>query len=149
LGESDKFKIGKIGKLERGKTVLEGGEGFAGAASGKIVIGNFLTIRIFGEEFETGKSFVVVRFGKEIAITFGIPPPYSTPKLVELGQTEPIGGLDNNSGSVGNIDANFDNWGGDKNIDLIALEFLNDLVSGFWFGFAVNQSKLEVGKDNF
>src|SRR5690606_8667385 len=49
----------------------------------------------------------------------GMPPAaHRTPQLVELGQPEAVGVFDHHDGGVGDVDAHFDDGGGDERVDL-------------------------------
>lgn len=131
LGKGNEFVIGKISEFERRKAVLEGGEGFARTAGFKVVVGDFLAIRILGEKFKARESFIVGRVGKEVAKTRLPSPADAAAKLMKLGQTKAVGRLNNHNIGIGNIDADFDDGSGDQNISFIFKKFLDNLVAVF------------------
>src|SRR5260370_532208 len=68
-------------------------------------------------------------------------------KPVELGEAEALGVLDDHDGGVGDVDANFDDGGGDEDLRFVFAEALHDcffLVAG---AAAVQEAELELGKN--
>ena len=68
-------------------------------------------------------------------------------ELMELGETEALGFFDEDDSGVGDIDADFDDRGGDENIIASFLEGFHDLLFLFGFLLAVKEADTEVGKD--
>ncbi len=59
-------------------------------------------------------------------------------KLVELGESEALGVLDDHDGGVGDVDANFDNCGGDEDLRFVLAEALHDV-----FFFVAGEAPVE------
>ena len=70
-------------------------------------------------------------------------------QLVQLGEAETFGVLDDHDGGVGNVDADFDDGGGDEDLRFVVPEGLHDSVLFFAGEAAVEQAELELGKDFF
>ena len=60
--------------------------------------------------------------GDEDAEALGGAAADASAELVELGEAEAIGVFDDHDGGVGYVDANFDDGGGDEDVELAALE---------------------------
>ena len=66
------------------------------------------------------------RPGDEDAVAFGCATADAAAKLVQLREAEALGMFDHHDGGVGNVDADFDDGGGDQHVDLAALEAAHD-----------------------
>ena len=60
--------------------------------------------------------------GDEDAETFGGAAAYAAAELVELREAEAVGVFDDHDGGVGDVDAYFDDGGGDEDVEFVALE---------------------------
>src|SRR5712692_201986 len=68
-------------------------------------------------------------------------------KLVELGEAEALGVLDDHDGGVGNVDADFDDRGGDEDLRFVFAEALHDFFFFVAGQAAVQEAELELGKN--
>src|SRR5713101_353037 len=68
-------------------------------------------------------------------------------KLVELGQAEALGVLDDHDGGVGNVDADFDDSGGDEDLGFVFAEALHNFFFFVAGEAAVQEAELELGKN--
>lgn len=113
--------------------MLEGGEDFTGAAGFEVVFGQLQAVVVVFHKLETVNSFGIDGIGKEITVALEAPPPYSAAKLVKLGQAEAVGGLNDDGSSIFDIDTDFDNRSGDKNVDFFIEKIGNNLMTNIWF----------------
>src|SRR5713226_3825234 len=68
-------------------------------------------------------------------------------KLVELGEAEALGVLDDHDGGVGDVDADFDYGGGDEDLRFVFAEALHDFFLFVAGEAAVQEAELELGKN--
>src|SRR6266478_2574389 len=68
-------------------------------------------------------------------------------KLVELGEAEALGVLDDHDGGVGDVDADFDYGGGDEDLRFVFAEALHDFFFFVAGEAAVQETELELGKN--
>src|SRR5882762_9986290 len=68
-------------------------------------------------------------------------------KLVELGEAEALGVLDDHDGGVGDVNADFNDGGGDEDLRLVFAEALHDFFFFVAGEAAVQETELELGKD--
>src|SRR5216684_5428678 len=68
-------------------------------------------------------------------------------KLMELGEAEALGMLDEHDGGVGDVDADFDNGGGDENLRFVFAEALHDFFFFVAGEAAVQEAEFELGKN--
>src|SRR6266852_2948554 len=68
-------------------------------------------------------------------------------KLMELGEAEALGVLDDHDGGVGDIDADFDDGGGDEDLRFVFAEALHDFFFFVAGEAAVQEAELELGKN--
>ena len=73
----------------------------------------------------------------------------ASPELVELGEAEALGAFDHHDGGVGDIDADFDDGGGDQDVELAIAEGVHDGGLGFVLEAAVEEADAlgEPGED--
>ena len=64
--------------------------------------------------------------GHENAIAFGGAAAHATAQLVKLREAEAFGMFDDHDRGVGHVDADFDDGGGDEDIDFAALKAAHD-----------------------
>ena len=75
----------------------------------------------------------------------GRPPPHPASQLVQLGQPEPLGVLDQHHRRVGDVDPDFDHRRRDEHLDLVVAEGAHDRVALVPFHFSVHQPDGELG----
>src|SRR6267378_366468 len=68
-------------------------------------------------------------------------------KLVELGEAEALGVLDDHDGGVGDVNADFNDGGGDEDLRLVLAEALHDFFFFVAGEAAVQEAELELGKN--
>ena len=68
-------------------------------------------------------------------------------KLVKLGEAEALGVLDDHDGGVGDVDADFDDGGGDENLRFVFAEALHGFVFFVAGEAAVQETDLELWKN--
>jgi hypothetical protein len=103
-----------VGDVEAEGAGLAGAEKFAGAAELQIGFGDFETVGGAHHGFEAGAGFVGHTHGAdEDAVGFLRTAADASAELMELGEAEALGMLDDHDGGVGDVDADFDDGGGD------------------------------------
>ena len=113
----------EVGDAELGQAGLAGAEEFAGAALLEVEFGEFEAVLSGDHGVETGLGL----FGDAVAshqdaIASGCATADAAAKLVELGEAEAVGVIDDHDGGVGDVDADLDDGGGDEDVDVAALE---------------------------
>src|SRR6266852_4868610 len=68
-------------------------------------------------------------------------------KLVKLSEAEALGVLDDHDGGVGDVDADFDDGGGDEDLRFVLAEALHDFFFFVAGEAAVQEAELELGKN--
>ena len=118
FGEGEGFAAGDfeeifvadgVGDVEAEVAGLAGAEKFAGAAEEEIGFGDFEAVGGADHGFEAGARFFRHADGADQdAVGFGGAAADASAELVELGQAEAFGVLDDHGGGVGDVDADFD-----------------------------------------
>ena len=80
-----------------------------------------------GEGLEAVQAFGVVAAGGEDAVAFMGAAADAAAELVELGEAEALGFEDDHDGGVGNVDADFDDAGGDEGVEFAGAEAAHDV----------------------
>src|ERR671920_191474 len=94
-----------------------------GPAQPQILLGDSETVVGLAHEGEAGAPCLAQRIAAhEQADGAPLPSPDPAPQLVELGEAEAVGALDNHQGRVGNIDPDLDDGGGDEDGQSALLE---------------------------
>ena len=68
-------------------------------------------------------------------------------ELVELGEAEPIGGLDHHDGRVGHVYAHLNDGGGDEDVEVVVVEAGHDGVLFARGQASMEDADSEVGED--
>ena len=82
----------------------------------------------------------------EDAVALGRAAAHAPAQLVQLRQAEALGVLHHHDGGVGNVDADFDDRGGDQHIDFAALEAAHDDFFFVGVEAAVEQADAQAGE---
>lgn len=130
-GGGDEFGVGEAGELEVESPVLEGAVDFAWAAELEVGLGEVEAVGGFFQLFETAGRLVVTA-GEE-ADGGVVTAADTSAELVELGEAVIVGVHDDHEVGVRDVDTDFDDSGGDENVDFSGGEFLHDVV--FFGGF--------------
>lgn len=123
-------------------------EDVAWAAAVEVFFGDFEAVGGLFEDGEFLACFLVVFVDEEDAVGGVGAASDASAELVELGESEAVGVVDEHDGGVGDVDADFDDGGGDEGVDVVLAEVLDDVV----FGVAVDASVEEcdlVGFESF
>ena len=124
---------------------LAGAEKFAGAAQEEIGFGDFESVGGADHGFETGAGLVGhAHRSDEDAVGFRGAAADASTKLVQLREAEAFGVFDDHDGGVGNVDADFDDRGGDEDLHFVFAEALHHVVFFFAGEAAVQQADLEL-----
>jgi hypothetical protein len=148
-GEFEEFFIAqRVGDVEAQIAGLAGAEKFAGAAEEEIGFGDFETVGGAHHGFEAGTGFVGhAERGDEDAMGFLRAAADAPAKLVELGEAEALGVLDDHDGGVWDIDADFDDGSGNEDLCFVFAEALHDFFFFVAGEAAVQEAELELGKN--
>ncbi len=134
--------------MEAESAGLAGAEEFAGAAQLQIGFRDFKTVGGAHHGFEAGARFVGHAHGaNEDAVGFLRAAADPSPELMKLGKAETLGVLDNHDRSVGDVDADFDDCGGDKDLDFVFSEALHHFIFFFAGETAVQEAEAQLGKN--
>ena len=138
VGEGEGFAAGlleefavaeRVGDVEAEGAGLASAEKFAGAAELEISFCDFETVRGTHHGFEAGTGFVGHAHGAdENAMRFLRAAADASAELMELGEAEAFGVFDDHYGSVGDIDADFDDRGGNEDLHFVFAEALHDFI---------------------
>src|SRR5258708_6502622 len=127
---------------------LASAEKFARAAEEEIRFGDFETVGSADHGFEARARFVrQTEGGDEDAMGFLRAAADASAKLVELGEAETLGVLDDHDGGVRDVDADFDDGGGDEDLRFVLAEALHDFFFFVAGEAAVEKAELELGKN--
>ena len=119
LGEFEEGAVAEqVGDAEFGQAGLAGAEEFAGAALLEVEFGEFEAVLGGDHGVEAGVGLVGDAVaGHEDAVAFGGAAADAAAELVELREAEALGVVDDHDGGVGDVDADFDDGGGDEDVD--------------------------------
>ena len=115
-GFRDGFCVGERGDFETQRTVLEGAVNFARAAELQIDLGEVEAVSGFFELTQAARGGRFAASDEE-AVGFRGATADAAAELVELGEAVVLGIHDDDVSGVGDIDADFDDGGGDKDVD--------------------------------
>src|ERR1700722_5508509 len=132
VGERERFAPGDfqnlaitqwLGHREGGVAVLPGAEKFPRAAQFQILLGNLKSVGRSDHRFDSGQGLACDFFwGDQNAGRFCRAPANTSAELMEWGETEAIGVLDDHDGGVGNVHADLDDGSRDQKLNLVAAE---------------------------
>ncbi len=146
-GFVDGFAVAEAGHFEVWDAALFEAEDFAGAAEFEVDFGEGEAAVVFFHRFEAGGFFGFFGGREKEAVGFVGAATNAAAELVELGEAEAFGAFDEHNGGVGDVDADFDDGGGNEEVGFVSGEVVHDL---FFFVFgkaAVEEGDLEVWED--
>jgi len=151
LGEFENAAVAEeVGDAELGQAGLAGAEEFAGTALLEVEFREFEAVLRGDQGVEAGFSLlgdtVAGLSGYQDAIAFGGATSDAPAELVELGEAEALGVVDDHDRGVGDVDANFDDGGGDEDVDLATLEAGHGDLFVIGGEAAVEQAEAEAGE---
>jgi hypothetical protein len=82
-------------------------------------------------------------WSQQVGVGRFIPSTHSTSQLVEIGKTVSIGPIDEDGVGIRNIDATFDDGGGEKKMELALLKSVKDLFDFFGIHLSMDDTDLE------
>lgn len=132
----------EVGDAEvAGEAALLGSLDVAGAAEFEVDFGDFETVVGGGHGFHAFAGFVGEFVGshEDTVGLFGSPADTAT-QLVELGEPEAFGALDDHDGGVGDVDADLDDGGGDEYLGFAGGEAAHLFFFLGGFEFAVDDA---------
>ena len=91
-----------------------GPEKLAGTAQLQIHFGNVEPVRGFHQRADAGARRVVHLFGHQQAVALRRAASHPSAKLVQLGQSEALGLLDDHHAGIGHVHSHFDDGGRDQ-----------------------------------
>ena len=118
-----------------------------GPADAQVLLGDLEAVVGLRHDFEPALGGLVVRLGEQQAVGLGFAPPDAAAKLVQLGQAEAVGRLDDHDRRVGHIHAHLDHDGRDEDIDRALAKAGHDPLLLGRGHLAVQQGDLELGED--
>lgn len=124
-------------------TGLLGAEEVAGAADFEVAHGDFEAGAECRVLFDGVDAFAGVAAGHEVARDHEVgvgafaAATNATAQLVEVGEAEAVGAVDDNGVGVGDVDAGFDDGGADQDVGFGVDEFLHDAFEDFGLHLAV------------
>ena len=121
-------------------------EEITGAAVFKIIFCHGKTVRCVAQEAQPLFNGVVLVVGNQDAAGIRRSAPDTSAELMQRRQTEPLGVFDDHNRSVGHIDADLDNSGGDQHVQFPRLKFQHHFVFFFGLHLAVQQADAPVGQ---
>jgi len=147
--EVEVIGVGEIGDGEGREAGLARAEEFAVAADGEVVFGDFEAVGGIEEGADAGATvfghFLIGGSDGETTTGDGTPT-HATPELVELGEAEAVGVFDDHGGGFGDIDADFDDGGANKDGDFAGAKLIHDAFALGWFHAAVEHAEVLVGE---
>ena len=128
-GEAEEVGIGEeVGDLEFGEAVLVGAEDAAGTTEAEVFFGEGKAVGGFFEDLQALLRLVGPGVGEEQAPGGLIAASDAASELMELGEAEPFGVFNDHYVGVGHIHADFDDNGGDEDIQLAIAEVVHGLL---------------------
>src|SRR3954452_3116979 len=147
-GDLEDFGVAEdVGETQRGQARLFRAEELAGAAELEVHFRDVEAVRRFDEGADAFPGGVVHLFGDQDAVALRRAAADAAAKLVELGETETLGLLDEHQGGVAYVHADFDDRGGHEDLDRALLKLLHGrflLVGG---EAAVHEADGDVRED--
>jgi hypothetical protein len=124
LGELEDVAVaGEVGDAEVGEAGLAGAEELAGAALLEVELSEEEAVLGLGHGVEAEFGFGGdLGAGEEDAEGLGGAATDAATELMHLGEAEAFGVFDDHDGGVGNVDADFDDGGGDEDVEFAAFE---------------------------
>src|SRR5690606_35893436 len=71
----------------------------------------------------------------------------TTAQLIQIGEAEAVGAIDDNGVGVGNVDAAFDDGGSDQNVEFVANEAIHDVFEIVLVHLPVADGDARVGNE--
>ena len=139
--------VGEAGHFEGGEAALTGAEEVTGAAELEVDFGEFEAVVVLFDGFEALAGVVGGVFGQEEAVALVGAAPDASAELVKLGEAESVGGFDHHYGGVGDVYANFDDGGGNEDIEFAVVEGGHYDVLLSEGEASVKEADAEVGED--
>ena len=148
LGEFEEGAIAEeIGDAELGQAGLAGAEEFAGAALLEVEFSELEAVLRGDHGVEAGFGLLGdVLAVDEDAVALGGAAADAPAKLVELGEAETLGVVDDHDAGVGHVDADLDDGGGDEDVDVAALEARHGDLLVVGAEAAVEQAEAQAGE---
>jgi len=149
----------QIGEPELRKAALPGAQDVARAPQRQIDLGDTEAIRrlFHGLQPDDGGSPILDRRPSidlipemilrcEKTIRLMAAPAYAATQLMQLGQTESLGILDEHDGGVGHVDADFDDGGSNQDVEVPVQEGLHRVLLLVPEHLSMKKADLEIGK---
>jgi hypothetical protein len=136
-----------VGDAQLEDAALFGAVELAGAAELEVFFGDLEAIGGAGEDFEALAALVGFGIGEEDAVGLVLAATDASAELVELGEAEALRIFDDHAAGVGDIDADFDDDGGDEDIVFARSEAVHGLIFFVGGELAVDEADAEVRED--
>ncbi len=123
-------------------------EKFAGTALLEVALGDFKSVRRSNHGFDSLAALAsYLLAGHEDTGRLFLAATDSAAELVELREAEAVGVFDDHGGGVGDVHADFDDRGGDENLDFVAAKLFHDGVLFVVLQAAVQQTDFQFWKN--
>ena len=128
-GLADECGIGdEVGEAEVCEAGLGGAEHIAGATQAEVCLGDLEAIGSLLQYGELLDGLGELRVGEEDAVGFFLAPADAAAELVELGEAEALGVVEDHEIRIRDIDADLDDGGGDEGLERAVAEGFHDGV---------------------
>jgi hypothetical protein len=135
----------EVGEGKVGQSALHRAEDFAGAAQAQILVGDAEAVARFLEDTEAGARVFLFRIDEKDAVALVFATTDTAAELVELGEAETLGVVDQHHVRIRHINADLDHGGGHEHIDLSVAEFTHHRVFLVTAHAAVDEPDAEIG----
>ena len=139
----------EIGEAKSGKTTLLFAEEFSRASVAQIVLCDFEPVLRRLHDFETFPGCLVFFMRDEDTVRLMGAASDPSSQLMELGESKAFGILNEHDRRVGHIDPDFDDGGGNEDLDLLLAECLHFLSAAVSVDLAVEVINLQIRKAFF
>ena len=137
----------KVAETEFGQTRLARAHEFARSAKLQVFLGNAKAVGGLGHDLEAARtSCSTVTVGEEQAVRLPATAADAAAQLMQLGQSEPVGILDQHDGGLGDIHADLDHGGRHQQIDSAGLECRHQALLVGCLQTSVHQADAHVGQ---
>ena len=147
-GQGEQVLVVDVGDAQDGLVAALGGaEDVAFATHLEVDFGELEAVAVGGQGGQPLLGALGLRLGHEQAVALVLAAADASAELVELGEAEPVGAVDEHDGGVGDVDADFDDGGGDEDVELGVAEAAHHAVFFAGRQAAVHEADAEVGED--
>ena len=143
----DEFCIAEVGHAQFGHTALAHADEVAGATQSQVFLGEAETIVGILEHVQ---AFLGCNAGigtEDVAVRLRLATPNTATELVELREAKAVGIFDDHHGSIGYVDTDLDDRGGNEDVQFVVAETPHGLVFLSGLHRAVEQAHALMRED--